>query len=314
MKNIKVSVIVPVYKAEAYLERCVDSLLAQTFRDFEILLIDDGSPDRSGEICDMYARKDDRVRVFHQKNSGVSMARQKGLDEARGEYVIHADPDDWVEPDMLQELYAKAKEEDADIVICDFYANYPGRQIYSSQRPSSLRHEAVLCDLFQQLHGSCWNKLVRRVCYNKYNVRFPEGITCWEDLYVNAALLAHDITVAYLPKAFYHYDQFSNTNSIVRQQAKRFDEFARLVDLMGGALKGTAVEETAKAVVGYEVLAAAFDGRLFSNSEYKEKCRPYRKYCFVHMAKKPLFIYLSCLGFYREAYCLWRLLLLLKRK
>ena len=151
MKNIKVSVIVPVYKSEVYLERCVDSLLAQTFRDFEILLIDDGSPDRSGEICDMYTRKDDRVRVFHQKNSGVSMARQKGLDEARGEYVIHADPDDWVEPDMLEQLYAKAKEENADMVICDYYANYPGRQIYSCQRPSSLRHEAVLCDLLQQV-------------------------------------------------------------------------------------------------------------------------------------------------------------------
>ena len=83
----KISVIVPVYKAEAYLHRCVDSLLAQTFTDFEVLLVDDGSPDRSGEICDEYARKDRRVRVFHKENGGVSSARNMGLDNARGEYV-----------------------------------------------------------------------------------------------------------------------------------------------------------------------------------------------------------------------------------
>ena len=120
MTNPKISVIVPVYKAEHYLARCVDTLLAQTFDDFEVILVDDGSPDNSGAICDEYALKDKRVRVIHQPNAGVSMARQKGLDNARGEYVIHADPDDWVEPDMLKELYAKAKEEDADMVICDF--------------------------------------------------------------------------------------------------------------------------------------------------------------------------------------------------
>ena len=106
----KISVIVPVYKAEAYLHRCVDSLLAQTFQDFEVLLVDDGSPDRSGEICDEYARKDSRVRVFHKENGGVSSARQYGMDHAQGEYTIHADPDDWVEPTMLEELYRKEKD------------------------------------------------------------------------------------------------------------------------------------------------------------------------------------------------------------
>lgn len=97
----KISVIVPVYKAEAYLHRCVDSLLAQTFRDFEILLIDDGSPDRSGEICDEYARQDSRVRVFHKENGGVSSARNLGLDNARGEWISFVDADDYVEASYL---------------------------------------------------------------------------------------------------------------------------------------------------------------------------------------------------------------------
>ena len=171
----KVSVIVPIYKAEAYLHRCVDSLLQQTMSDFELLLIDDGSPDNSGKICDEYAMKDARVRVVHQPNGGVSAARQKGLDEAQGEYVIHADPDDWVEPDILQQLYDKAKEEDADMVICDYFVDFADHTDYRAQAPSSLNHEVVLCELFQQLLGFCWNKLVRRACFNKYHVKFPGG-------------------------------------------------------------------------------------------------------------------------------------------
>lgn len=93
-----ISIIVPVYKAEAYLLRCVDSLLAQTFTDFEVLLIDDGSPDRSGEICDDYARKDARVRVFHQTNGGVSVARQRGVENAKGEWITFVDADDYLPP------------------------------------------------------------------------------------------------------------------------------------------------------------------------------------------------------------------------
>lgn len=143
----QISIIVPVYKAEAYLHRCVDSILAQTFTDFELLLIDDGSPDKSGEICDEYAQKDSRVRVIHKENGGVSSARQRGLDESVGEYTIHADPDDWVEPGMLDELYNKAKEEDADMVICDFFQNKGHCQEYITQKPIEINRKEVLREL-----------------------------------------------------------------------------------------------------------------------------------------------------------------------
>ena len=213
----KISVIVPVYKAEAYLHRCVDSLLAQTFQDFEVLLIDDGSPDRSGEICDEYARKDSRVRVFHKENGGVSSARQYGMDHAQGEYTIHADPDDWVEPTMLEELYRKAKEEDADMVICDFYYEKQGKTKEEKQKPSSLEHTTVLSELFYNLHGSSWNKLIRRRCFEKSNIKYPLELSYCEDLFVNACLLANDIRVGYLPKAFYHYDVTTNENSLIKR-------------------------------------------------------------------------------------------------
>lgn len=218
----KLSVIVPVYKAEEYLHRCVDSILSQTFTDFEVLLIDDGSPDRSGEICDEYAKKDSRIRVIHKENGGVSSARQCGIDNAQGEYTIHADPDDWVEPTMLEELYSKAKSEDADMVICDYllYANQ--NNTYVSQKPASLRYDSLFKQyLGQELHGSLCNKLIKRNLYSLYNINFPSEIIRWEDLFIVCNILLHPIKVVYLNTAYYHYDISINENSIVRKVTER---------------------------------------------------------------------------------------------
>ena len=288
----KVSVIVPVYKAEKYLRKCVDSILAQTFRDFEVILVDDGSPDGSGAICDEYAKKDPRVRVFHKENGGVSSARQCGLDHARGEYTIHADPDDWVEPNMLEELYAKAKAENADMVICDFYVNDSRGQRYVGQRPSALDHETVLRELFQQLHGSCCNKLVRRACYREHKVSFPLEFSFCEDVYVNTSLLKNKIRVAYLSKAFYHYEQDVNDESIVRknnirsyeQDKKQLESFREL--LQGVSCSGEAMSSLSLAVVmralyrsnytsrEYRVLYGQYKDAVFSkkNLSLKERC------------------------------------------
>lgn len=214
----KVSIIVPIYKAEEYLHRCVSSILAQTFADFELLLVDDGSPDKSGEICDEYAKKDSRVRVCHKENGGVSSARQCGLDYARGEYTIHADPDDWVDANMLEELYSKAREDDADVVLCDYYICKRDRKKYISQTPASTGHDSLLRQyLRQELHGSLCNKLIRRSLYSSYGISFPNDIIRWEDLYVVCKVLLNPVKVSYLNMAFYYYDISINMNSIVRK-------------------------------------------------------------------------------------------------
>lgn len=164
--NPKISVIVPVYNVEKFLPRCLDSLLAQTFPDFELLLIDDGSKDGSGEICDKYALKDNRIRVFHKENGGVASARQLGVDEARGEYSIHADGDDWVEPDMLQCFYNKAKETNADIIIADYYIQKNNQQFYVSQKLRSQEPIDVLKDILSnRLFGALWHKLIKHSLY-----------------------------------------------------------------------------------------------------------------------------------------------------
>ncbi len=216
---MKVTVIVPVYKAEAYLHKCVDSLLAQTMTDFEVLLIDDGSPDRSGAICDEYAAKDSRIRVFHKENGGVASARQVGIENVRGEYTIHADPDDWVEPTMLEELYAKAKEDDADMVICDYYEEMVDSQKYIKQNLTDDLSSKTLLGLLlgQKLHGSLCNKLIKTDKIKEYELFLPKEVIRWEDLFFCCNLLLHPIKSVYLSRAFYHYNLFINENSIVRK-------------------------------------------------------------------------------------------------
>lgn len=234
-----VSIIVPVYNTEKYLHRCLDSILAQTFSDFELLLVDDGSPDRSGEICDEYAKKDSRIRVFHQENKGVAAARQVGMDNACGEYSIHADPDDWVEPNMLEEMYGKAKEEDADVVMCDFKRIYADHQYDFIQRPTTLKCDDIIEDLIcERIWGSTCNKLVRCSLFKEYKIRFVPTMNLQEDLYITCALLQHSIKVSYINQSLYNYDCDSNENSIVRfrtvshlQSMMRFiDDFSPIFD------------------------------------------------------------------------------------
>ena len=222
MERPKISVIMPIYKAEKYLDKCVTSILQQTFRDFELLLIDDGSPDGCGRMCDEYALRDSRVKVFHKPNGGVSSARQLGTEKAQGEYIIHADPDDWVEKDMLEELYNKAINDNADMVICDFIMDFPKRSVYIKQEIKEGTDSNTILRLLlnQQLHGSCWNKLIRTSLFKKYDICFPINIIRWEDLYVICNLLLNPIKVAYIPKAFYHYDQIVNEESIVRKPSQ----------------------------------------------------------------------------------------------
>lgn len=209
-----ISIIIPVYNAEKYIRKCLDSIIAQTYTCWEAILVDDGSPDNSGAICDEYATKDQRFKVIHQQNGGVSVARQTGLDHATGNYIIHCDPDDWVEPNMLEELLNCAVSEGADMVICDFIINNYNTSYYQRQNLQNPTTAKKLQEkiITQQIHGSCCNKLVKKACIG--NVSFyPTEISLCEDELFNIRLLNKDIKVFYLDKAFYHYN-FENENSI----------------------------------------------------------------------------------------------------
>lgn len=248
MESIKVSVIVPVYNAESTLVKCLDTLVNQSLSGWEVILVDDGSTDMSGRICDTYEEKctifskgKGIIRVIHRENGGVSAARQTGLNAANGEYVIHADPDDWVEPNMLKDLYDLAKKENADMVICDFLSELDGKTIYRLQKPSSMYCEDVLNDLFGlKVHGSCCNKLVRRKRILQCDAHFPIGSNYCEDVYFNVQLLKHDIKIAYLPTAYYHYVQSTSsiTNSYTRET---FESHKGFVDQLATLLPSDSI-------------------------------------------------------------------------
>ena len=214
--KIGISIIIAIYNAENYIHKCINSILKQSFENFEILLINDGSTDNSAKICDEYKVRDKRIRVFHKNNEGVSATREFGIKNAKGTYTIHIDPDDWIEPNMLQSLYIKATETGADMTICDYFIDYKNKTYYMQQNPGDLNSSNVLNKLFYGLRGSCCNKLIKRECYELYDIHFPSGINYCEDLLVCIQLLKNNISIAYLPQAFYHYDQNVNTSSITR--------------------------------------------------------------------------------------------------
>lgn len=218
---MKISIITPVYKADVFLYRCVDSIIAQTYQDWELFLVDDGSPDNSGKICDDYAKHDSRIRVIHQENGGVSSARQAGLDAVTGDYVIHVDSDDWVATNWLEELVACVNETHAEMVIYDFFRVKQVDKERVIQKPTSLLYQQVLKDIVSgHLYACCWNKLIKRDKILKNGASFPKGFNFSEDKCFLVSLLSNPITVAYISQPLYYYDVTINTGSLVRQITK----------------------------------------------------------------------------------------------
>lgn len=201
-----VSIIVPVYQSVATLNRCLDNILSQTLREIEVLLINDGSVDRSGDVCEKYAKIDNRVHVFHKSHSGVSDTRQVGLSHSIGEYVICCDSDDWMELNMLQLLYQKAKNSNADLVVCDYWEEYSKRIIHK-EFPRDYDPSIDITDQMYSFSYSVCNKLIRRDFVVQNNLCFLPSICYAEDLYFSLRLLNSNPHIAYLPQPLYHYRQ-----------------------------------------------------------------------------------------------------------
>lgn len=189
--NPAVSIIVPVYNAESSLPRCIESILHQTWADFELLLVDDGSTDRSGAICDGYAAGDERIRVFHKENGGVSAARNTALEAARGEYLQFLDSDDWVTPDATSLLLRSAREQNADLVISDFYRVVGDRVSVKGdiEEAEVLSREEYAQHMMENpadfYYGVLWNKLYRRSIVEAHHLRMNEDISWCEDFLFN---------------------------------------------------------------------------------------------------------------------------------
>ena len=175
MAEPTISIIVPVYKTEAYLEKCVDSILAQTFRDFELLLIDDGSPDNCPALCEEAAARDPRIRVIHQKNAGLSAARNTGVEAARGEWIGFVDSDDSIAPEMYETLLTYARRDGAQIAVCDYLlvteAGEPLPSSYRLEEDKVLDRVGALEQMNRCHFKVAWNRLYRRGRSTRMNTR-----------------------------------------------------------------------------------------------------------------------------------------------
>ena len=214
-----VSVIVPVYKSRDTLLRCVESLQAQTAKDLELILVDDGSPDGSGTLCDELAGKYAEIRVLHKENGGVSSARNAGIRAARGEYLLFADSDDYVEPDMVEKLLMGIGED--DMAICGFHHHYQGRDIIRiPEVPGQNGEENFLALYGQGFLNMPWNKLYKRELAGC----FDESLSLGEDLLFNLDYMRRANGIAIVKAALCHYIQDETGTSL--SSRKRTDRLA----------------------------------------------------------------------------------------
>lgn len=234
-KKVLVSVILPVYNAALTIHRCINSILKQTFNEFELIVVNDGSSDGSAEICDAYADTDARIKVVHKKNGGVSSARQVGIELASGEYSIHVDSDDYVDSQFIECLYCEAMRTNADIVICDYY-----------YEKGSGCFERIAQDLFdkdskfflQQIlsgerMGALWNKLIRHGLYKINEIRFTEELFYCEDVFVLSKILCRDVALSNVDKALYYYTNqpLSITRQVSRKTVANRQLFISMIEL-----------------------------------------------------------------------------------
>lgn len=219
------SVVVPAYNVESYIRECVDSILKQSFSDFEVILVDDGATDMTGEICDAYADSDKRVRVLHKENGGLVSARKAGIDKARGLYIAYVDGDDWIAPNMFEELCGCAEREKADIVIADFICAYNSRSefltqnikagSYSGKELTESVYSHMLCSGEYFSFGfqpSVCGKIIKKEILCENQMKVDEHIKLGEDAACFYPCLLAAERVCYLKEHYFYYYRMRDTS------------------------------------------------------------------------------------------------------
>jgi glycosyltransferase involved in cell wall biosynthesis len=252
--NILISVIVPVYNVEEFLGQCVDSLIGQTFREFEVILVDDGSTDNSLKICNQYAKKDKRIKVIHQTNGRQTKARKTGLAASNGQYVYFVDSDDWLEPELLEIAYNAAKKDKSDVVIFDSYFNYDSKQIAVNQPiPSGVFNKSGLIEkiyprmiysgrfFYFGVYAAMWPKLIKKSLAVPNLMNVDEKIKLGEDGVTSFAVMLDAKKVSILKdQHLYHYRD--NNASLTRSYCSdQFDSVVLLVNTLRKISKQKAI-------------------------------------------------------------------------
>lgn len=237
--NIAVSIIVPIYNVEKYIKKCLDSIVSQSLKNIEIILINDGSSDKCGEIIDEYALIDKRIRVVHQFKSGPSKARNVGVQMASGEFIGFVDPDDWIDKDMFSILYNAASKFEADSVICGFYEYYQttsdstevGYKFLQERNIglNTVRHNILVPLLSGKLHSFTWNKLYKRSILIGNNVQSPEDMPLMQDIVFNIKAFSVMENTIYIDQPLYYFRRHSSSNTL-KFRPDKFNTLLRLIE------------------------------------------------------------------------------------
>lgn len=230
----KVSVIVPVYNVELYIERCARSLFAQTLNDIEYIFVDDGSTDNSicilNKVIADYPERKDYIHIIRQTNQGVSTARNRGLENATGDFIAFCDSDDFVSLDMYENLYEKAVLCDADVVYCDFYMYCDNSNCKIYQTVFLSENKVAFMRNYMSSFTTTWNMLTKRSLYDTYNLRFPVNIVYREDFHLSIRLYHYAKVVKKVSLPLYYYNR-SNVTSALHQREKKLSNDELLCDL-----------------------------------------------------------------------------------
>lgn len=243
MNDVKITAIMPVYNVENFIGKCIESLQAQTLTEWELIAVDDGSPDNSGAICDEYAKADSRITVIHKENGGAPSARNTAIPMAKGEYLYFVDSDDWAEPTMFEDMYKKAKENDAQLVVAGYYIDtyYSDTEFYDQEQSLPSRDFASQRDFREYAHNmfdknllyTPWNKLFQRKYIEDNNIRFKN--TFWDDFPFNLDVVRDVERVVLMEEKYYHFMRARADSETAKYRsdmyAKREEEHGWMLDL-----------------------------------------------------------------------------------
>ena len=231
------SVIVPVYNIEEYIERCLTSIIQQDFDDMEIIVVNDGSTDGSLKIVYEIATKDQRIKIVDKANGGSSSARNAGLRIAQGKYVLHIDGDDWIEQGYLRDVCSLAEREDLDIVVTDFFMDWNYEYIDYKREAWALPKKIFLAEeyienFFLTSFPAVWNKIFKRSLYTDNNIWYPEHITNGEDLATTPRLIYYAKRIGRIERAYVHYVQRDNSITYSMKEKKKFEDLLKVKEFL----------------------------------------------------------------------------------
>ena len=292
--NPKVSIVIPVYNAEKYLSRCLDSILKQTYSNIEIILVDDGSEDKSACLCDRYAMLDKKIKVYHKSNEGVSIARNYGLENCNGEYTVFVDSDDYLLPEYLETLVKLVRNENCPVLGCvDYYENQSGKLItssYENAKIDSLDCKEGLIKIFEpsSYRGYLWNKIFQLSEIRKYGIRFLPGVKIWEDtLFVMEYIINSSAKIFYKHTPLYVYSVYPDSTMGKMDHSKHLT----MIKCTNKLLNDLSLTENLYKIIAKLHAELLLEAVIFGIGSVKndsvKKIRNYRKYLDV----KKRFIY-----------------------